>query len=91
MNLLLPLTQPNGSPIYDSFGNPMLASSVVIKKILVILPRSVTELVAMASLAQKIQSSPADFSVSEEEQKVLTEAIKMSGPYVKRAIEADSQ
>jgi hypothetical protein len=41
----------------------------------------------MASLATQIQNSPADFSVTELEQKILDEAIKTSGSFVKRAIE----
>lgn len=87
MNLLLPLTQTNGSPVYGSSGEQLMAHTVVIKKILTILPRSVAELNAMASVATKILSSPSDFSVTEIEQKILDEAIKTSGSFVKRAIE----
>lgn len=91
MNLFLPLTKPDGSPVYDSSGEQLMAHTVVIKKILTMLPRSVAELNAMSSLATKIQNSPADFTVTEIEQKILDEAIKTSGSFVKRAIELASE
>jgi hypothetical protein len=91
MNLFLPLTMPNGSPVYESSGEQLMAHTVVIKKILTMLPRSVADLSAMASLATKIQDSPSDFSVTELEQKILNEAIKFSGPFVKRAIDLASE
>lgn len=89
MNLFLQLTMPNGSPIYESSGEQLMAHTVVIKKILTMLPRSVAELNAMASVATKILNSPADFTVTELEQKMLTEAIRFSGSLVKRAIDEE--